>query len=221
MGFSRCLLAVPFLFSAFAAIPAEPVDHSRTRGVEWADDAATLAGIGKLRTHPLARGEREIRIWISGNAWRPGEMLRLRIQPSGEVQGGSFQFANKERYQGLSSLSSSEAQQSVLAGCAALKKGVTADLCIVSFRQEPRWRHLYQKLTALGLLTLPDESTLPNGDVVVLTHVGETLYVEIREGADYRAYSYKNPQLRREPEAAAADNIVDAVFEFLDTEDGT
>lgn len=65
---------------------------------------------------------------------------------------------------------------------------------------EPRseWHALWARLVALGLLTLPDSSQLPNPAPVT---DGVSYVVEIGTQGHYRTYSYANPEHQKWPEA--------------------
>ncbi len=67
------------------------------------------------------------------------------------------------------------------------------------------WDSLWDTLTRLGLLTLPDQSELKT-----MVHVldGVSYVVEYIVGGDYRAYMYLNPHDQRGPEAKQIVEIV-------------
>src|SRR5262245_4998535 len=67
------------------------------------------------------------------------------------------------------------------------------------------WNALWKRVEALGILTLPDSSTLP-GEQMVLD--GISYVVEINDGKVYRTYYYGNPQYQVWPEA---ENIIEIV----------
>jgi hypothetical protein len=60
------------------------------------------------------------------------------------------------------------------------------------------WEKLWSKFDALGLLRLPDSSTLP-GEVMILD--GVCYVVEINQDGRYRTYEYSNPKEQKWPEA--------------------
>ncbi len=72
------------------------------------------------------------------------------------------------------------------------------------------WTSLWEKLETLGILTLPDSTTLPNGKMVL---DGVTYVVEINDGGHYRTYMYGNPQLQDWPEARQMQEIINTLEE--------
>ena len=62
-------------------------------------------------------------------------------------------------------------------------------------------------MEGLGILTLPDSSTLPN-EVGVCDGIGYV--VEINDGGRYRTYCYSNPQSQIWPEAEKIIAIIKA-----------
>ncbi len=74
------------------------------------------------------------------------------------------------------------------------------------------WDRFWKKLSNLGVLKLPDSSTLPN-EVLVLD--GVAYVVEINQDGRYRTYAYCNPQDQKWPEAKKIMRIVDTLYEEL------
>ena len=72
------------------------------------------------------------------------------------------------------------------------------------------WPELWEKVKALGILTLPDSSTLPNHKFV---RDGVSYVVEIKDGAHYRVYRYSNPFDQEWPEAKALLKILETFSE--------
>jgi hypothetical protein len=70
----------------------------------------------------------------------------------------------------------------------------------IMFEVVPRgkWDDIWRKLDAFGVLTLPDDSTLPPGAWV---NDGGAYIVEINDGIHYRTYHYDNPKCQTWPEA--------------------
>ncbi len=72
----------------------------------------------------------------------------------------------------------------------------------------PEWENEWKKIKELGILTLPDSSTLPN-EVGVLD--GVSYVVEFNDGSHYRTYMYGNPGFQKWPEAKKAIDVVGAL----------
>ena len=186
--------------------PASEMEHPVL--LPFTDDAAMAAGIGLLKETPLAENSSEIRIWIGFGLVVPEKMLRFRRDSRGVVSGQVFvKFPSDLGY--MSSNDAADLRREIMRNCRDLRKGKKSDVCTATFAHEPNWQSLYKKLVALGLTTLPDESTLPEPEFE--GNDGIAMVVEIRNGAAYRAYEYSNPILRDGPEAAAAVKIISTV----------
>ena len=74
------------------------------------------------------------------------------------------------------------------------------------------WEKLWNEVTNLGLLTLPDSSTLPDEELVL---DGESYVVEINQNNQYRTYMYGNPQEQKWPQAKQIIRIVDILSDEL------
>ena len=74
---------------------------------------------------------------------------------------------------------------------------------------ETSWNALWKRVEALGILTLPDSSTLP-GEADSLDGIGYV--VEINDGKLYRTYHYDNPQGQEWPEAEKIIEIVKTLY---------
>jgi hypothetical protein len=72
------------------------------------------------------------------------------------------------------------------------------------------WEPFWNRLVSLGLLTLPDSSSLPNE---VMVFDGVSYVVEINNNHRYRTYHYSNPQRQKWPEAK---NIIEIVQTLSD-----
>ena len=76
---------------------------------------------------------------------------------------------------------------------------------ITEVKPQTNWTELWKKIDALGILVLPDSSTLQNERMVA---DGVNYVVEINDGEHYRTYMYGNPQ---EQEWSEAKKIVEIV----------
>lgn len=71
------------------------------------------------------------------------------------------------------------------------------------------WNQLWIRLVRLGLLTLPDSSTLPKSESRVAD--GVSYVVEINKDGHYRTYMYGNPQYEKWLEAKRMIEIVETL----------
>ena len=84
---------------------------------------------------------------------------------------------------------------------------------LYTLKPKTDWEGLWKKVEALGILTLPDDSTLPNKGLV---RDGICYVVEINDGGRYRTYMYDNPQFQKWPEAKKIIKIIETLRdEFL------
>jgi hypothetical protein len=184
--------------AAAARVDATPFLLSTT------DAAAAAAGLPLLRTAPLARGRRELRLWVGFGITSPQYLLRLRVggaaSPAGTLV---LHYPNDD-----STLVA--AVRGELAGrCAAVRARADTETCVARFARPVAWPAVARQLDSLGAWTLPDESALPPRGAAVFD--GVSLVVEARDGAAYRAYQYGNPHGWRRPEAERAAAIIDLV----------
>ena len=77
---------------------------------------------------------------------------------------------------------------------------------------ETGWNALWKRVEALGILTLPDSSTLPPSKVI--SHDGIAYVVEINDGKRYRTYCYANTEYETWPEAQKIIEIVKTLYGF-------
>ena len=180
--------------------------HERPFLLQFTDDRARVAQIGILGESPIPEGQREIRIWIGFGILRIERMLRLRVGADGEVTGDVI---NSFRISDLPAEDAQALRADILKGCADWKQGTETETCISQFRWRQNWSRIHRRLIDLGIDRLPDESELPEPEFHV--NDGVAMVVEIRDGARYRAYGYSNPGFRTEPEAIAAQKIMQEV----------
>ena len=74
-------------------------------------------------------------------------------------------------------------------------------------------KEIFRQLVDLGLLTLPDHTTLPD-EAVVLDGTGYV--IELHDGESYRTYLYSNPSYQDWPEAEAVLAIAEILHDAFD-----
>ena len=86
-------------------------------------------------------------------------------------------------------------------------------LQILTLTPQTNWKNLWNKIKELGILTLPDASTLPNNKPVL---DGVCYVIEINDGGQYRTYMYDNPDCQEHPEAVKLLQIIKTLrYEFI------
>ncbi len=174
------------------------------RLLTFVDNVAETAGIGLLRDTPLPDGEQELRVWTGFGVVVPKSMVRIRVSAVGKVSGQVFlhhradlEFASAQRDAAF--------QRWQMGTCRTRLVGAESVVCETQTVGRPRWLATYRRLLRLGVLDLPDQSVLPKPTLDMSD--GWALVVEVRRGAEYRAYQYSNPALIPAPEAQAAEQI--------------
>jgi hypothetical protein len=146
------------------------------------DSLSKTAGWTRLRQANLANGALEIRVWV-GFGLTPLEGFRLLREGSRWTA-----YHVKEGFGDKQPLEHRE------------------------MKPQGGWDALWRKIEALGILTLPDSSSLPDEAMVF---DGVSYVVEISDGRSYRTYQYGNPQYQKWPEAKKSTAIVTALYEEL------
>lgn len=173
------------------------------------DSVAVSAGLSRLRSSALPEGHREVRIWVGGGFTAPEDLYRF-VDDGGHVSGELVRYWSVRPADGLGSLERRSGETSddlvlysLRGSCSRYSTSARMNTCRADFTRSPDWAAVLKRAEALGLWTLPDESSLPSDGIVVLD--GWSLTVELRDGSRYRAYQYSNPDVRKQsPEAASA-----------------
>jgi len=82
---------------------------------------------------------------------------------------------------------------------------ISRTVAVLSVTPQTNWENLWKKVEALGILTLPDSSTLPYDR---LMPGAEGYVVEINDGVQYRTYMYYNPHHQEWPEETKMSQIL-------------
>lgn len=172
------------------------------------DRVAEAAGIPPLRAQPLPPGEREVRVWIGGGLGYPQQLYRV-VDRQGRVRGEEVRywplddeptFADGHTFDELVAANQRGA-------CEAVRRTARMAACRARFTRPPDWAGVLRRAEASRLWSLPDESTLGNQSIIL---DGTSVTVELRSGAEYRAWQYDLRPIPRGPESAAALEIARA-----------
>lgn len=180
--------------------------------LDFTNPAADTSGLGKLSEEGIPCGEREIRIWFGFGVVLPDEMVRLRAHPDGKVDGEVLVYYPTSLHT-EGSKESRAFEDVVSRSCKNQKIGEGVKTCTGVFKKQPDWKALYTKLVKIGVVTLPDESSLPKLSMHVSD--GTSIVVELRDGNNYRSYEYSNPVFRDEKEARSAERIMEEIGRLL------
>lgn len=174
------------------------------------DAVAASAGLTPLRAERLARGDREVRIWIGGGFGYPQRLYRF-VDRRGHVRGtlirywptGTYGDAPGETFDDL-------IRYYERAHCTKFREARSMGTCQALFTTTPDWTAILQRAERYELWTLQDPSTLPSDRIMVTDGWGIT--VELRDGSAYRAYQYGNPDAHPSwPQGSQAIAIADAM----------
>lgn len=192
------------------------------------DPVAEIVDIPPLRSVSLPDDMTELRVWVGFGIAIPHVLLRLTSQGS-DVEGEFVRWwdmmdhpSNDPRFGDFLTMQRTLAGAS---GCneeqngrewiemgdrtATPHRGWTF-ACRADFRdEEPDWLGILDRLTALGVAVLPDPETLTPEPLLVTD--GTSLEVEVLSGAEYRTYTYPNPDLQPWPEAGSAQAIIEVI----------
>jgi hypothetical protein len=178
---------LPFLMAAVWAFSAPknvviPNAHWEPIFFGAINPLAQSAGLQPLRRADLLKGSLEIRVWV-GFGLSPLEGIRLRRDGK--------QWSGLHAREGF---------------------GEKWPMSVKPVSPKTGWDELWKQVESLGILTLPDSSTLPD-EALVLD--GESYVFEISDGETYRTYRYGNPQFQKWPEAKQIIEIVKTLYAEL------
>lgn len=182
-----------FVTRAGAQIPTNPPARTPPALIETIayslDSAAVSAGIPILRLTPNPKGVREVRLWMHGWYYDWGTLYRVTTDHS-SVRGEVIEHWPVERRY----LSMADTIRSSLRNqCEHFTRRAGIGTCRALFEKPPPWREAIRQADLAGVWVIPDQSELPQLSVV---HDGWGMFVELRDGNQYRAYSYSNPNVR-------------------------
>jgi hypothetical protein len=171
-------------------------------------------GLSRMRTTPLPKSVREIRIYEGLVIGYPHSGLIVR-EENGKASGRLFRYwpVNDTTFpevgDGEARYAKDEAHR-----CNAPVRGKEAVVCIVRFTSEPDWRALLASLDKLHAWDLPDESRVRRSQNVI---DGWVIRVEARRDTSYVRYQYHNPGVYEPPygpSALAIMQLVDSLFRY-------
>lgn len=194
MRLAALLLAVT-AGSAAAQNVGPPDDPDRIsyqhalRVLEWTDGAVVAFGWPPLSETSLPLGTREVRVWKGFGFFVPDVVTRIHVAGSA-VTGTRGAFWSTSLPDGIPVYERGSVGGRTCRGTAASED---AEVCVF-VADTTDWRLALARADAAGLWTLPDETALPGWDEEIIRSDGWSVIVELRHGADYRAYRYWTPQ---------------------------
>jgi hypothetical protein len=179
---ATALAAVILLAAGPAAAQVRDIPDARWEPIYFKsiNEFTSRAGWRPLRGQSLGADSIEVRIWI-GFGVGPMEVMALRRD--GATWSGRYGRGQVER---------------------------PGPVSVTVAAPKSSWEALWRRLTGLGILTLPDESSLPKsgaGQSAEMTD-GVSYVVEISTDGRYRTYMYGNPDHADWPEARRIVEII-------------
>lgn len=167
-------------------------------------DPARSAHLQPLVDLALPPNEREVRVWIGFGVVSQMQLVRIQVASSGQIRGEAVFYHPPTP----KNPSSDDASYFAELGkkCKDIGSSGSWIACQPIGTVGTDWTSTYHSMLALGLWDLPDESTLPPPSMQIMDGVG--MLVELRDGANYRAYTYVNPGTNNAPEAQKAAKIM-------------
>lgn len=167
------------------------------------DSVVISAKVSRLRSSALAKGHREVRIWVGGGLGSVQDVYRF-VDERGHVSGELIQYRRVGQVDRVDSPGDrpGETDNDFMRSCSRFSTAARMSTCRADFARPPDWGAVLKRAEAAGLWTLPDQ-WIPRDGTQVTDGWGMT--VELRDGTRYRAYHYDNPELRGpSPENASA-----------------
>lgn len=166
---------------------------------------AESAHLQPLKDITLQPNEREVRIWIGFGVLSQMELVRLRLDSTGQIHGEAI-FSYERPPNSPSSDDGDYYYSELNKKCKAIGSSGDWQSCQPISSIGTDWPTVYHSMLALNLWDLPDDSELPRSSTLITD--GVAMLVELRDGANYRAYSYSNPGTNNAPEAEKAAKIM-------------
>ena len=226
-----CLILAGFIVEKPASpriIPSAAPSHSRPSlqpsirepHFPSMDEVVASAGLRPLKDTPLRSGNRELRIWFGGGFAWPQDLFRFQIK-NGVVEGQWIRYwsvAIDEDMPPEVADFGAVVKYNLAGRCDAIRTLDRTAVCIARFTKRPDWNALLGKIESEGVWTLPDskdlpKEQLPNG-MQVIVNDGYEMIVEARDGANYRSYTYNNPESKKQ-DAAKHAAAISAAFNSI------
>jgi hypothetical protein len=190
---------------------ADKINDETGGFVEFTDKKARAIDLTPLREKSLAHGNKEIRIWVGFGVVSPEDLLIINIDNSGNVSGRKVLTYNRDPEDWKDDPEELEYfLDSIYSRCELIGSFKHLESCGLKHNEIFDWSKIYTKLEKLDIWTLPDESKLPELEIVILD--GFSVFVELHDSISYRAYHYGNPGFRKDKEAQNASEIMSFVL---------
>jgi len=162
------------------------------------DEFLQVAGLERLDRKALPREHREIRVWSGLAIGSPDELVILR-EANGIAEGEAIRYWHQpvDETDGLDSDLTARFGPT----CKRIERGDWWVICYSQFSTQPDWAGLLADATAEQVWQLPDPFGLYYAWRVT---DGWSMTIELRDGPEYRAFEYNNPDAYDWPETRHA-----------------
>ena len=158
------------------------------------DELSTAAKWPLLREVGVPAGSLEVRVWME--AAEGGRRVLRLCRHEGKWTG--FYTSNVFQYMQF-------VREGDDWGLEYYDDYVSPFVPILVLTPQNGWKNLWKRVEELGILTLPDASSLPKGRVIP---GGINYFFEINDGTQYRTYQYGDPKHQKWPEAEKVIQII-------------
>ena len=158
-----------------------------------------------LREVFVPSGSLEVRIWIN-QVWGGNQVLRI-CRHNDKWMG----FYTNEMYNEIKFINDEGEREMENNDTKTINHSF---LPVLILTPQTNWENIWNKVEALGILTLPDSSMLPSGVFVDMTE-GTVYVIEINDGVQYWTYMYNKPQNKEWPEAKKFIQIIETLYNEL------
>jgi hypothetical protein len=218
---SRCSFAVvtALLISMPAASRAQESTDTTLIHAELFDPVAQLLGLIPLRQVGAPNAGREVRVWGEAGHEVTGQLLRI-VQTGGKTTGTFSVFWTLDSSETGAYGGNLSGQLKYRYGCAkVVQKMITANgipvqvgECTATFKKAPDWKAVLDKLDALNVATLPDQSQ--SGAKMSDSETEPGVLGESRSGNTYHWFHYANVRTQTTDSAKQAAGILDVLVDL-------
>ena len=178
-----------------AVRPLSPFPHDSSSGPlgSTLDSAAHAFGVTPLTDLLFEPGVEEIRYWSGGGITAEQSFVRL-VRTGNRVDGMlGLYWRPANPYHHPGDITQGAMVRYFHAGtCRSLVDYGNIEACPLRFRHRPDWRAIWDTLIALGVTSLPEQSSIPRPKLLIFD--GGAMTVELRTRDGYRRYSFSNPE---------------------------
>lgn len=177
--------------------------HSDPSPMSIPDALVAALELPALRSEPLRRGERELRLWPSNGPGAPSLFVRVVDGRTSDVAEAFAYWQEGPLTRDPGVRATFEARVREQRGCGPIRYANGYGFCRLKSAEPARARAVVAYLDSIGAWRAAESD--PNGGQMVIQLDGQSLRVEIRRGSRYDAQWYKGRNL-------TAGSVAEALF---------